>query len=241
MFLIVGLGNPGDQYEHTRHNVGFDVLTILSEKLSIPIRRIKSKALVGEGTYQGEKVVLCKPQTYMNLSGEAVERLLHWYKLLPQNMMVIYDDIDLASGWLRIRPDGSAGTHNGMRSIVGSIGTDAFPRIRVGIGGKPPAFDLADWVLSHYNTAEERKLAFDAYSLAADAAMAWMREGIATAMNRYNTQKPKPPKPVREKPAPTQTGKGENRPQTGEAANREGTDRVKTETVQNNQQEQPNE
>jgi len=206
MYLIVGLGNPGDKYDHTRHNVGFDVLTILSEKLHIPINRTKSNALVGEGQFEGEKVALCKPQTYMNLSGEAVQQLMHWYKLPPENLMVIYDDIDLAPGWLRIRRDGSAGTHNGMRSIVTCIGTDAFPRIRVGIGGKPPAFDLADWVLSRYITPEDRKVAFDAYSLAADAAVEWMRGGIQIAMNRYNTQKPKPPKLVREKKMPAEAG-----------------------------------
>jgi len=200
MYLIVGLGNPGAQYEHTRHNVGFDVLTLLSEKLHIPINRSKSNALVGEGQFQGEKVALCKPQTYMNLSGEAVQALLHWYKLPPERLLVIYDDIDLAPGWLRIRKDGSAGTHNGMRSIVGCIGTEAFPRIRVGIGGRPPAFELADWVLSRYQTPEDRQIAFDAYNAAADAAMEWMRNGVQSAMNRYNTQKPKPPKPVKPRP-----------------------------------------
>ena len=201
MYLIVGLGNPGDKYDHTRHNVGFDVLTLLSEKLHIPINRPRGGALVGEGLFEGEKVALCKPQTYMNLSGEAVQQLMHWYKLPPERLMVIYDDIDLASGWLRIRPNGSAGTHNGMRSIVQHIGTEAFPRIRVGIGGKPPEFELADWVLSHYLTPEDRKIAFDAYNLAADAALEWMRSGIANAMNRYNTKKPKPPKPARTAPA----------------------------------------
>ena len=197
MYLIVGLGNPGAQYEHTRHNVGFDVLTILSEKLHIPINRTRSNALVGEGQFQGEKIALCKPQTYMNLSGEAVQQLMHWYKLPPERLLVIYDDIDLAPGWLRVRRDGSAGTHNGMRSIVGCIGTEAFPRIRVGIGGRPPVFELADWVLSRYNTPEERKIAFDAYNAAADAAIEWMRNGVQSAMNNYNTQKPKPPKPAK--------------------------------------------
>lgn len=197
MYLIVGLGNPGEKYEHTRHNVGFDVLSLLADKLHIPVRRLHHQALVGEGTFAGQKVALCLPQTYMNLSGDAVEQLLRWYKLPPENLLVIYDDIDLASGWLRIRPNGSAGTHNGMRSIVQSLGTDAFARIRVGIGGKPPAFDLADWVLSHYNTPEERQLAFDAYNRAADAALEWMRGGVQSAMNKYNTQKPKPPKPAK--------------------------------------------
>lgn len=203
MYLIVGLGNPGERYAHTRHNVGFDVLSLLSEKIHIPISRTRCNALVGEGQFAGEKVALCLPQTYMNLSGEAVQQLMHWYKLPPENLLVIYDDIDLAPGWLRIRRDGSAGTHNGMRSIVACIGTEAFPRIRVGIGGRPPAFELADWVLSRYQTAQEREVAFTAYQSAADAAVEWMRNGIQSAMNRYNTQKPKPPKPVRVKPPQT--------------------------------------
>ena len=197
MFLIVGLGNPGDKYDHTRHNVGFDVLTILSGKLRIPITRLKHRALVGEGQFMGEKVALCKPQTYMNLSGEAVQALMHWYRVPPENMLVIYDDIDLDAGWLRIRKDGSAGTHNGMRSIVACIGTEAFPRIRVGIGGRPPQFELADWVLSHYNTPAERQAAFDAYTQAADAAIEWMKSGVQSAMTRFNTKRPKPPKPER--------------------------------------------
>jgi peptidyl-tRNA hydrolase, PTH1 family len=195
MFLIAGLGNPGEKYEHTRHNVGFDVLSVLSEKLRIPINRKKSAALIGEGVFMGEKVALCLPQTFMNLSGEAIGALLRWYKLPPENLLVIYDDIDLAPGWLRIRRDGSAGTHNGMRNIVECLGTEAFPRIRVGIGGRPPEFDLVNWVLARYQTPEERKAAADAYALAAEAAMEWMRSGIDSAMNRYNTKKPKPPKP----------------------------------------------
>lgn len=201
MFLIVGLGNPGDKYDHTRHNVGFDVLTMLSEKLNIPINRKKSNALIGEGLFEGQKVVLCKPQTYMNLSGEAVRDLLTWYKLPPENLLVIYDDIDLAPGWIRIRPNGSAGTHNGMRSIVSCIGTEGFSRLRVGTGGCPPEYDLADWVLSHYNSPDERKAAYEAYQQAADAVLEWMRNGTAAAMNRYNTRKPKLPKPQVEKSA----------------------------------------
>ncbi|MCE5342544.1 MAG: aminoacyl-tRNA hydrolase [Eubacteriales bacterium] len=212
MFLIVGLGNPGEKYEHTRHNVGFDVLTLLSEKLNIPIARKKCDALVGEGLYSGQKVVLCKPQTYMNLSGEAVSQLLHWYKLPPEQMLVIFDDIDLAPGWLRIRREGSAGTHNGMRNIVERIGTEVFPRIRVGTGGKPPEFDLVDWVLARYQTPEERKTAFDAYNQAADAALDWMKDGIDIAMRQYNTKKPKPVKPAAEKAAPADASAQQARP-----------------------------
>ncbi|NLI22896.1 MAG: aminoacyl-tRNA hydrolase [Clostridiales bacterium] len=216
MFLIVGLGNPGEKYDHTRHNVGFDVLALLSEKLRIPIDRVRNRALVGEGQFAGEKVALCKPQTYMNLSGEAVQALLCWYKLPPERLLVIYDDIDLAPGWLRIRRDGSAGTHNGMRSIICCIGTEAFPRIRVGIGGRPPQFELADWVLSHYHTPEEKQTALDAYMRAADAAVEWMRNGIQSAMTLYNTQKPKPPKP--ERPERARPAQGHVKAVTGSPA-----------------------
>ncbi len=186
MFLIVGLGNPGSKYEHTRHNVGFDVLEIISQKLSLPISRSKCQALVGEGVYEGRRIALCRPQTYMNLSGTSVQALLHWYKVMPENMLVIYDDVDLLPGKLRVRPSGGPGTHNGMRSIVGEIGSEAFPRIRVGIGDKPEGWELADWVLSHYATKEERQLAFDAYTAAADAALCYVKEGVEAAMRRYN-------------------------------------------------------
>ena len=186
------MGNPGAQYEHTRHNVGFDVLTLLSEKLNTPITKRKCNALIGEATLDGEKVILCMPQTYMNLSGEAVRDLMQWYKLEPEQLLVIYDDIDLAPGWLRIRKDGSAGTHNGMRSIIGCIGDTHFPRVRVGTGGKPPQYDLADWVLSRYHSPEERQIADDAYHLAADAVIELIRNGVNSAMNKYNTKKTKP-------------------------------------------------
>ncbi|NCB05353.1 MAG: aminoacyl-tRNA hydrolase [Clostridia bacterium] len=189
MNLIVGLGNPGDQYEHTRHNVGFDVLTLLSEKTGIRIHKIKGHAVVGEGLAGGEKVMLCKPQTYMNNSGLAVRELMDFYKLAPENLLVIYDDVDLAPGAVRVRPSGSAGTHNGMRSIVEQLGTMAFPRIRVGIGERAPGYELADWVLSRYHTAQERQTAFDAYQQAADAAIAWVEKGIEVAMRDYNTKK----------------------------------------------------
>ena len=192
MFLIVGLGNPGAQYEHTRHNVGFDVLAILSQKLNAPIAKRKSGALIGETLVGGEKVVLCLPQTYMNLSGEAVRDLLQWYKLEPEKLVVVYDDIDIAPGAIRIRPNGSAGTHNGMRSIVECIGSTEFPRVRVGTGGKPPQYDLADWVLSHYNTPEERQVAYDAYCIAADAVLELIGHGVSSVMNKYNTKKIKP-------------------------------------------------
>ena len=191
MFLIVGLGNPGTKYEHTRHNAGFDVLTLLSQKLKTPIKRFKYRALIGKAVIGGEKIILCKPQTYMNCSGEAVRDLMRWYRIAPSHLLVIYDDIDLAPGVLRLRKEGSAGTHNGMRSIIEQIGTQAFPRVRVGIGPKREGYELADWVLSHYQTTEERQTAFDAYLLAADAALEYIQNGIESAMRKYNTLKTK--------------------------------------------------
>jgi PTH1 family peptidyl-tRNA hydrolase len=213
MFLIVGLGNPGAKYEHTRHNVGFDVLTLLAEKLKTPVTRLKCRALVGETFVNGEKVVLCKPQTYMNLSGEAVQALMHWYRVEPDHLLVIYDDIDLAPGVLRLRKEGSAGTHNGMRSIIDQIGTQAFPRIRVGIGPKREGYELADWVLSHYATPQERQVAFDAYLLAADAAIEYIQNGIGSAMGKYNSHKggtssPSSSSPSSSSPASPQSTEG---------------------------------
>ena len=190
MYLIVGLGNPGNKYDHTRHNAGFDVLTLLAEKLKTPISRFKSRAMVGETFVGGKKVILCKPQTYMNLSGEAVADLMRWYHIEPGNLLVIYDDVDIAPGALRIRREGSAGTHNGMRSIISETGTQAFPRVRVGVGPKKEGYDLADWVLSHYNSPQERQAAYDAYCRAADATLEYLAHGIESAMCKYNGQGP---------------------------------------------------
>ncbi|MCI6377039.1 MAG: aminoacyl-tRNA hydrolase [Clostridiales bacterium] len=192
MYLIVGLGNPGPKYAHTRHNVGFDVLDALARKLGVSIAREKENALVGECFIDGKKVVLALPQTYMNLSGEAVARLVNWYKIAPEHLMVAYDDIDLAPGSIRIRKSGSAGTHNGMRSIVGLLGYDTFPRLRVGVGERKPGFELADWVLSRYQQPQEQQAADAAYALAADAIVEYIQNGIESAMCKYNTKKKKP-------------------------------------------------
>ena len=186
MRIIVGLGNPGDKYARTRHNVGFDVVGILAEKENIPVKKIKCHALVGEGVIDGEKVVLALPQTYMNLSGQAVVDLMNWYKVSPEDVLIIVDDIDLPMGQVRIRPHGGAGTHNGLRNIVYLTGSDRFPRIRVGVGQKPDGWDLADWVLSKYQTEEDRKVMFDAYLYAADAARAVVTKGVDKAMNLFN-------------------------------------------------------
>ncbi|MFH1880180.1 MAG: aminoacyl-tRNA hydrolase [Bacillota bacterium] len=195
MHLIVGLGNPGDKYDHTRHNAGFDVLSILADKLGIRNGKLKGNALCYEGFIGGEKVILLKPQTYMNLSGAAVSELMEFYKLTPERLLVVYDDVDIPQGWLRIRRGGSAGTHNGMRSVIACLDTMDFARIRIGIGENPGTYELADWVLSHYNTPEERQTAFDAYQKAADAAVEWVKNGVDSAMRKFNTKKPKPETP----------------------------------------------
>lgn len=186
MLAIVGLGNPGEKYAHTRHNVGFDVLDILSQKLDTPIKKLKCHATVGETQFAGQKLVLIKPQTFMNLSGQTVAEALQWYKLTPRETLLIVDDIDLPFGQVRVRAKGGPGTHNGLRNIVQLTGSEDFPRIRVGMGAPPPEWDLADWVLSTFRTPEERKTAFDAYMLAADAALCWAEHGIDLSMNRYN-------------------------------------------------------
>ena len=186
MLAIVGLGNPGEKYEHTRHNAGFDVLSILAARLDTPIKKLKFQGVIGETFLGGEKLVLIKPQTFMNLSGFTVSDAMAFYKLEPRQMLLIVDDIDLPFGQVRIRPKGGAGTHNGLRHIVQCTGTEAFPRVRVGMGMPPAQWDLADWVLGKFQTEEERKIAYDAYVLAADAALCWAENGIDVAMNRFN-------------------------------------------------------
>lgn len=186
MLAIVGLGNPGDKYAHTRHNAGFDTIDFISDKLSLPVKKLKCRAVVGEGEWKGQRVVLIKPQTFMNDSGLSVSDALSWYKLTPSEILLIVDDIDLPFGQVRVRPHGGPGTHNGLRSIVQCTGTGDFPRVRVGMGAPPENWDLADYVLGHFNTPEDRKTAFDAYMTAADAAVCWLENGVDMAMNRYN-------------------------------------------------------
>lgn len=199
MYLIVGLGNPGSKYAHTRHNVGFDVLEALSKKLNVSISRERDNALIGECFVGGQKVILAMPQTYMNLSGEAVMPLANYFKIPPENLMVVYDDIDIPQGHIRIRKNGSAGTHNGMRSIVGLLGYENFPRLRVGVGQKREGYELADWVLGHY-IGEEQEVADKAFAQAADAIVDYIQNGIDSAMRTYNTKKEKKKKPEQPKP-----------------------------------------
>lgn len=185
MKIIAGLGNPTKQYEGTRHNVGFSVIYRLADKYNIKMNIARHKALIGTGVIAGEKVMLVMPQTYMNLSGEAVGEIMRYYKAEPSDLIITYDDIDLDVGKLRIRAKGSAGGHNGMKSIIAHVGSEEFDRVRVGIGHKPPEFDLADYVLSRFGK-DELPLIRDAVDKAADAMEVIIRSGIEAAMNMYN-------------------------------------------------------
>ena len=189
MFLIVGLGNPGKEYEHTRHNAGFDVIDALAEKYNISVTEKKHKALCGKGVIEGVKVILAKPQTFMNLSGESVSELIQYYKLDPEEeMIVIFDDISLAPGNIRIRKKGSAGGHNGIKNIIAQTGTQNFMRIKVGVGEKPKGWDLADHVLGHFSKEDRAKLE-DAITDAMGAAVLMLQDETDQAMNEYNSKK----------------------------------------------------
>lgn len=186
MFLIAGLGNPGRQYEKTRHNMGFDTIDELIDRHRIPQGGIAHKAMYGKGMIAGEKVLAVKPLTYMNLSGEAIREYVNYYKMDPETeLIVIYDDIDLNPGQIRIRKKGSAGGHNGIKSIIAQIGTQNFYRIKVGVGAKPKGWDLADYVLGRFSP-EERELVDKAICDAADAVEMILKDGIEAAMNHYN-------------------------------------------------------
>ncbi len=185
MKLIVGLGNPGDKYKGTRHNAGFRVIDELADRFSISVKNKEHKGLSGQGMIMGEKVILLKPQTFMNLSGDSVAPMAAYYGIAVEDIIVIYDDICLESGHLRIRKKGSAGGHNGMKSIIARLGSEEFPRVRVGVGAKPEHYDLADWVLGHF----DKNLQADADKGDIEAARAvtvMLGEGIEAAMNLFN-------------------------------------------------------
>ena len=185
-WLLVCLGNPGDQYENTRHNAGFMVADELAERHNVPIQRLKFRALTNTVTIGDGKVLLMKPVTYMNLSGEAVHEAAAFYKIPPEHILVISDEVALAPGKLRVRRSCSAGGHNGLKNIIAHLGTDQFPRIRVGVGQKPhPDYDMADWVLGKFQ-GEDKKAVEAAVKKAADAAECLIREGVDKAMNQYN-------------------------------------------------------
>ena len=189
-WLIVGLGNPGREYEHTRHNAGFRAVDLLADKLGCKIDRLKYQGLYCQTTYGGRKLFLLKPQTYMNLSGRSVLQLSAYFNIPPQRIIVLFDDISLPPGRLRVRGDGSAGGHNGIKSIISEVGSQDFPRVKIGVGGKAhPDQDLADHVLSGFSANEEKYLQ-SALERAVDAALMIMDTGVAEAANRYNGSTP---------------------------------------------------
>ena len=188
-WLIVGLGNPGKDYARSRHNAGWRALDILAQNLGCKIDKGKFQGLYGQANYAGTKVFLLKPQTYMNLSGRSVLQLSAYYNIPPQRIIVLFDDISLEPGRLRVRPDGSAGGHNGIKSVIAELGSQEFPRVKIGVGAKPhPEADLADWVLSGFSASEEKAL-LPALERAADAALCIIDKGCAEAANRFNGTK----------------------------------------------------
>ncbi|MCD7811524.1 MAG: aminoacyl-tRNA hydrolase [Ruminococcus sp.] len=186
-YVIAGLGNPGMQYEGTRHNAGFYTIDMLAEQLGVQINRMKFKGMTAEASIEGKRCLLLKPNTFMNLSGESVVQALEFYKLDAKNLIVIYDDISLAPGKLRIRRKGSHGGHNGMRSIVDLTGRDDFPRIKIGVGGKPhPDYDLAKWVLGKFSKEDAEKIKISAEN-ACECVKLMVQEKTDEAMNKYNS------------------------------------------------------
>lgn len=188
MYVIAGLGNPTKEYAHTRHNVGFDTIDKIAEDYKISMDMKKHKAICGSGYIEGVKVLLAKPQTFMNLSGESIRAISDFYKVAPEEMIIIYDDISLDVGQLRIRSKGSAGGHNGIKSIIAHLGTTEFPRIKIGIGEKPASWDLADYVLSRYSDKEALDLK-EAMEDVSHAVNLMVHEEMTQAMNQYNKKK----------------------------------------------------
>lgn len=188
MFLIAGLGNPGTEYAATRHNIGFDMVTYLGDQYHIPLRSRENKAIVGKGVIGGQKVMLAQPQTFMNLSGESIRALLDYYKTDREKLIIIYDDISLPVGQVRVRPKGSAGGHNGIKNIIQHLGTEEFARIRIGVGAKPEGGDLVKHVLGRFSREEDGMIR-DVFALAEEALLAIMNEDVAAAMNQVNGKK----------------------------------------------------
>jgi len=189
-WLIVGLGNPGKEYEKTRHNCGFRAVDLLAQKLGCRIDKAKFQGIYGQVVRDGKKIFLLKPLTYMNLSGRSVLQLSAYFQIPPQRIIVMFDDISLEPGRLRIRPDGSAGGHNGIKSIISELGSQDFPRVKIGVGAKAhPEQDLADWVLSGFSASEEKALS-SALERSGEAALCILDHGVPEAANRYNGSKP---------------------------------------------------
>lgn len=186
MFIIVGLGNPSKEYENTRHNIGFDTIDAIADKYNINVMELKHKAKIGKGYIDGEKVILAKPLTFMNSSGESIRAIIDYYKAEPEtDLIVILDDISLPPGQIRIRKRGSAGGHNGLKNIIQHLGGENFQRIRMGVGEKPKEYDLIDWVLGHFNR-EDRKAVDEAILKAVQAVEMILKDGADAAMNEFN-------------------------------------------------------
>ena len=190
MYLIVGLGNPESDYSKTRHNMGFNVINNLSKEFNIEVNKSKFKSLYGSGIVNGEKIILLKPQTFMNLSGEALVEVMNFYKILPEELIVIYDDIDIDPGFIRIRKNGSPGTHNGMKSITSLIGTQNFTRVRVGIGKPAEHIDMINHVIGHI-PEEEKEVLDKGVEEATKAVLEIVKNSVDSAMNKYNKKKEK--------------------------------------------------
>ena len=188
MYIIVGLGNPGAKYDGTRHNAGFDTINTLADTYNISMDFLKHDAVCGKGVIEGKKVILARPQTFMNLSGKSVLELVNYYKISLEELIIIYDDISLAPGQLRIRKKGSAGGHNGIKDIIAKLSTQEFTRIKVGVGEKPKGWDLADYVLGHFSD-EDKVTMKEAYKEAAGACVDIMCQDVDFAMNKYNAKK----------------------------------------------------
>lgn len=189
-WLIVGLGNPGPEYAKTRHNIGFRCIDLLAEKLGVKIDKARFQGLYGQTVYKGNRLYLLKPLTFMNLSGRSVLQLSSFFKIPPQRIVVLFDDISLEPGRLRVRPDGSAGGHNGIKSIIAELGSQDFPRVKIGVGAKPhPDFDLADWVLSTFSAQDEKALAVSLDN-AAQAALTIITDSVSQAANKFNGSHP---------------------------------------------------
>ncbi|WP_138160103.1 aminoacyl-tRNA hydrolase [Peptoniphilus catoniae] len=185
MYIIAGLGNPGDDYKYTRHNMGFLTIDKIAERLNIRVNKIKFKGLVGDGSYAGEKILLIKPQTYMNKSGESIRDVVNFYKIDPQNLIVLVDDIDIDFAQVKIKRKGSAGTHNGLKSVIYQLISDDFPRVKIGVGKKHQGQDLANFVLSGFSKSEKVEIE-EAIEKAADATLEIIERGVESAMNKYN-------------------------------------------------------
>lgn len=186
-YLLVGLGNPGRQYENTRHNIGFMLMNRLAEKLGESFSKLESKALIAKCTYQEQRLVLAKPQTFMNLSGRAVSSLLRYYKVPVTNLLVTYDEVDLPLGTLRMRPSGGSAGHKGMQSIVEQLGTEEIPRLRIGVGRPPGRMEAADYVLQNFSREEAEELTI-LLDTAAEAVLTFVSGGLEKAMNQYNNR-----------------------------------------------------